>query len=48
MIDLGTRHEHGLAEWDETAERFVKRHDLPLDHPLHPSGHPFARLDNQW
>jgi hypothetical protein len=45
MKDLGTRHEHGLAEWDAGAERFVKRHELPLDHPLHPFGHPFRTQD---
>jgi hypothetical protein len=38
MKDLGTRHEHGLALWDEAGQRFAKLAQWPLDVPLHPSG----------
>ncbi|MHC4092053.1 MAG: hypothetical protein ACYSVY_17590 [Planctomycetota bacterium] len=40
MKDLGTRHEHGIAVWNDETETFEKVHELPLDVPLHPQGHP--------
>jgi hypothetical protein len=46
MKSLGERHEHGIARWDASAERFVKEREFPLDAPLHPLGHPLRVLED--
>ena len=42
MKSLGEMHEHGLAEWDASAEVFRKVKELPLAETRHPKGHPVA------
>lgn len=39
MQDLGTRHEHGIARWNDDRERFEKLVELPRASAIHPSGH---------
>lgn len=45
MKDLGTRYEHGIVEWDDEAERFVKCVEFPLATRLHPTGNPVRVVD---
>lgn len=48
MQDLGTRLEHGYAEWSDEREVFEKLHTLPESEERHASGHPLrASLDGE-
>lgn len=38
MLDV---YEHGLVEFDDSAQRFQKVRTFPLDSPIRPTGHPF-------
>ncbi len=42
---LGKIHEHGIVEWDDAAEQFVRVATFPNDAPLFPTGNPLRVRD---